>query len=208
MPNTLTHRGRTHAAIDIYAARGAAIVAPVSGVIMSVGVGTSIGGNWVQLRGDDGIVYYFAHMDSPSPMRRGQRVSARSYLGAVGNSGSAQGTSPHLHFSMKYRGKPINPVRWLEGGTVPNPADYPNYNYTDPFAAAATDPFFVGDQGSYQPEEDQMRSTITEMLDTMSNAVAGGQRSGYGDELVQYVTEGVTSDDDLPTTTDELGMSG
>ena len=90
MPNTLTHRGRTHAAIDVYAARGTAVVAPVDGMVISVGVNTAIGGNWVTYRGDDGITYYFAHMDKPSGVSKGQRISARSYLGAVGNSGSAK----------------------------------------------------------------------------------------------------------------------
>lgn len=117
MPNTLTHRGRTHAAIDIYAGRGQTIVSPVSGTVKAVD-STAIGGNWIQIQGDDGNVYYFAHMDKPSSLSRGQRISGGVAIGAVGNSGSASSTEPHVHFSVKKNGKAINPVNMLQGGVV------------------------------------------------------------------------------------------
>ena len=119
MPNTprAWQQGRTHAAVDIYAARGAMIVSPVSGTIKATGSG-NIGGHWVQVQGDDGNVYYFAHMDAPPPVSSGQRISGGQQIGAVGTTGSAQGTSPHLHFSIKRDGTPINPVEVLRGAVL------------------------------------------------------------------------------------------
>lgn len=107
--------GHIHQGVDIYAARGTAILAPVSGTVISVGTG-KIGGNYIKIRGIDGIEYYFAHMDAESPWERGAKVNAGIYLGAVGNSGNAAGTSTHLHFSMKKNGTAVSPNDFLSTG--------------------------------------------------------------------------------------------
>ena len=117
MPNTQTHRGRTHPAIDIYATRGQSIVAPVSGTVRSVGTG-SIGGNWIRITGNDGLDYYFAHMDQPSTLVKGQTVGPGSQIGVVGNTGSASSTKPHVHFSVKKNGVMVNPIKMLQDGIV------------------------------------------------------------------------------------------
>lgn len=117
MPNKQNHRGRTHAAIDIYAARGQTIVSPVAGSVLSYGSG-NIGGNWIQIKGDDGNVYYFAHMDKGTTLAKGTRVDGGTAIGFVGNTGSARTTSPHVHFSVKRNGQAINPVSMLKGGVV------------------------------------------------------------------------------------------
>lgn len=205
MPNTLTHRGRTHAAIDIYAGRGTAIVAPVAGVIISVGVNTSIGGNWVQMRGDDGITYYFAHMDRPSGVRKGQRIGAKSYLGAVGNSGSAKNTSTHLHFKMSHRGKSLNPVDWFERGTQLDPEVYNQFQFNDPFNVAATDPFFVGGPGETQPQTAPIQDTLATMLDNISNSVAGGKRASPVSDEVTELGQPDADGIELPTV-EEIGI--
>jgi murein DD-endopeptidase MepM/ murein hydrolase activator NlpD len=114
MPNTTNHRGRTHPAIDVYAAKGTPIVSPVSGKVMRVGKGDK-GGNFVTVLGKDGITYYFAHMDQASTVKQGQAVGAGAHLGFVGNTGSASSTSPHLHISMKQGGAVINPKSYLQG---------------------------------------------------------------------------------------------
>jgi hypothetical protein len=117
MPNTLTHRGRNHAAIDIYSNTGTPIVAPTSGTVLASASG-KIGGNYVRIRGDDGVIYYFAHMAQRSHLQKGQRIQRADIIGRVGNSGSARNTKPHLHFSMRSASsnKPINPVSYLTDG--------------------------------------------------------------------------------------------
>ncbi len=117
MPNTLTHRGRTHAAVDIYAASGTPIVSPVGGRVIAAGTG-KIGGNWARIQGDDGNVYYFAHMKAAAVVSKGQRISAGAHVGFVGKSGSASATSPHLHMSITRGGRAVNPATMLEGATA------------------------------------------------------------------------------------------
>lgn len=102
-----------HGAIDVYAKTGTPIVAPVAGKVTSVQSGGK-GGYTVSVLGDDGITYYFAHMDTEAVVGRGDKVRAGEHLGFVGSSGNAQGTSPHLHFSMKKNGNPINPYTQLQ----------------------------------------------------------------------------------------------
>jgi len=117
MPATLTHRGRTHAAVDIYAGRGQAIISPVSGTVRAL-KSDNIGGNWIQITGDDGNVYYFAHMDRPTTLKKGQKVTGGQQIGAIGNSGSAKNTKTHLHFSVRRHGQAVSPVSLLQSGVV------------------------------------------------------------------------------------------
>lgn len=115
MPNTKNHRGRTHPGIDIYAAAGTAIVSPVAGTVIASG-SSGIGGNWVQIKGDDGYIYYFAHMQHETPLSNGQRVGAGTQVGMVGNTGSASSTSPHLHLTVKtLSGEVIDPRPLMNG---------------------------------------------------------------------------------------------
>jgi len=114
MPDKENHRGRTHPAIDVYAEKGTPIVAPIAGKVMRAGWNEH-GGNTVTILGDDGITYYFAHMDQPAVAKQGQRVVQGDHVGFVGNSGSAKTTSPHLHMSMKEGGSYVNPKSYLDG---------------------------------------------------------------------------------------------
>lgn len=115
MPNQLTHRGRTHAAIDVYADEGTPIVTPVAGKVTKVNTG-DIGGHTAKILGNDGVEYYFAHMAEASNLQVGDTINAGWLVGYVGRSGSARNTKPHLHFSMKKDGQPVNPSTFLEQG--------------------------------------------------------------------------------------------
>lgn len=193
MPDSLTHRGRTHAAIDVYAEMGAPIIAPVSGVVQTVKT-SDIGGHTVSFLGDDGITYYFAHMAQPSPVLKGQRLNIGSYVGAVGNSGSAKNTKPHLHLSMKRNGSPINPYQYLKTGykipanafeaSMGSPDPYPNVafegliKYVDPFEVAQT---ALADSEPYeQPKELSAAEFFSRTMEGFSSYVTGGaQRADY-----------------------------
>ena len=97
--------GRVHQGNDLFAARGTPIRAPVGGRLEQFP--NPIGGNAVQLHGNDGNRYYFAHLD-----RYGQRgtVPAGGVIGYVGNSGNAITTPPHLHLEVHPNGgSAINP---------------------------------------------------------------------------------------------------
>ena len=161
MPNTLTHRGRTHPAIDIYAKAGTPIVSPVSGKVISTKVG-DIGGNTVRVQGDDGNIYYFAHMKSQAVVENGQRISAGAHLGFVGDSGSAKGTSPHLHLGIRRGESFVNPATLLEGATQGG-------------GSFSMNP----DVGVAQETTGGMSRMLNGWMSSMSNAVAGGERTDH-----------------------------
>lgn len=158
MPSTKTHRGRTHAAIDVYAQAGTPIVAPVAGTVTKIGSG-DIGGNTVTIMGDDGNTYYFAHMKGVPPVAKGQKITAGHHIGAVGNSGSAKRTKSHVHFSVKRDGKSLNPITMLEGATQGGGG-------------------FSMDTGVAEipNQEQQGAGMMDSWIQSLSSAVAGGTR--------------------------------
>ena len=112
-----------HLGVDIFGPRGAEVVSPVTGIAVSVRRNTSIGGNSVTIRRGNHY-YYHAHLDSiPNSLRAGSPISAGTAIGTLGNTGSAQGTEPHLHFSIYqgangYNSGTINPYPALKRALV------------------------------------------------------------------------------------------
>lgn len=103
--------GRTHVGTDLFAPRGADVVAPVSGEAEQIS-GT-LGGIQVRLRGDDGHVYWLTHLDG---WAKGGRVNAGDVIGYNGDSGNAKGSSPHVHFEIHpNNGAAVNPYPTLKG---------------------------------------------------------------------------------------------
>ncbi len=88
-----------HLGNDIFAGRGTPIVAAQSGTI-SYSFWDSTGGNVVYIVDGCGWWHYYAHLDTVDPgLWIGQYVMAGARLGTMGNTGSASGTEPHLHYS-------------------------------------------------------------------------------------------------------------
>ena len=117
--------GRTHKAIDIFAARGTPVVALTPGEIVRVGV-DGLGGNVVRLQSASGrYEFYYAHLHTFAPgLRTGQKVAQGDTLGTVGTTGNARATPPHLHFQILLHSsdgerRPLNPyslLRYIDVG--------------------------------------------------------------------------------------------
>lgn len=97
--------GRSHEGIDMVAARGTPIVAPVAGLLERRD--QPRGGIALYLRGDDGLTYYFAHLDGVAA--RDGRVRLGQHIGSVGDTGNAAGGPVHLHFEIINQRGPRNP---------------------------------------------------------------------------------------------------
>ena len=109
-----------YAATDILAKAGCKFVAPINGVVDEVNrtdiwsgktnLGIDRGGLYVSIIGEDGVRYYGSHLRSiPASIQPGVVVKAGRLLGAVGSTGSARGTAPHLHFGISW---PTPPQTW------------------------------------------------------------------------------------------------
>jgi len=116
-----------YAATDILAKAGCAFVAPIDGVIDEVNrvdtwsgkvnAGITRGGLSVSLIGVDGVRYYGSHLKSIyKTIEPGLVVKAGQRLGSVGSTGSARGTSPHLHFGISWP-TPLD-TWWVRRGAV------------------------------------------------------------------------------------------
>lgn len=113
-----------HRAMDIMAATGAPIVADAPGTVFETwnyrgsampGVGTSSrGGNYVWIKGDDGVDRYYSHLHEPSRLTPGQRVQTGDLVGLVGDTGNAKGGCPHLHYATEINGTKFNPFPQLK----------------------------------------------------------------------------------------------
>ncbi len=100
--------GRSHQGVDMFAAHGTPLYALEPGTVRASD--NSLGGVSVHLAGSSGDAYYYAHM-SERIVVTGQRVRAGEVLGAVGNTGNARFTPPHLHFQYHPGGGgPVNPT--------------------------------------------------------------------------------------------------
>ncbi len=90
-----------HQGEDLAAAHGSPIYAPARLTILN-NYWDSLGGWSVVGRDALGRNWYFCHMSSPSPAAG--TVVKGQVIGYVGMTGSAQGTTPHLHYQVSYPG--------------------------------------------------------------------------------------------------------
>ncbi|MFF0339320.1 M23 family metallopeptidase [Kribbella sp. NPDC004875] len=115
-------------ASDIFTNVGCLFVAPVAGRVDEVtrvdawdpktNRGADRGGLSVSIVGADGVRYYGSHLSAIQPgIKPGVEVRSGQPLGRTGKTGSARGTSPHLHFGISWPTAPT--VWWVRRGAVP-----------------------------------------------------------------------------------------
>ncbi len=94
--------------IDIGGAIGDPVLAAASGRVIFVGVYPKHG-NLVVLQHDEAFITVYAHL-SRTLVREGQTVRRGQRIADLGNSDADQ---PKLHFELRQKGKPLDPLRFL-----------------------------------------------------------------------------------------------
>ncbi len=102
--------GGDHHGNDLFAPRGAPIVAVRAGRVTRSGEVSATSGLRVTVEDACGWSYYFGHLDSIAPgIGVGTRVVAGQVIGTLGDTGT-RGTAPHLHFNVHRDGDYANDV--------------------------------------------------------------------------------------------------
>ena len=113
-------RDRSHAGVDIFAARGTPVRSATRGIVVSIR-DAGLGGRQVWVLGPGRERYYYAHLEDWAPgLGAGEVVFAGDAIGTVGDSGNARGTPTHLHFGIYGRDGARDPLPLLRaGGDMP-----------------------------------------------------------------------------------------
>lgn len=112
-------KGRAHNGIDIPLRVGDTIRSPFDGVVRYAGGGKATGGygNLLVVRHPNGLETYYGHL-SERLVAENDLVAAGEPIGLGGSTGRS--TGPHLHFEVRYMGKPFDPERVInfDNGTL------------------------------------------------------------------------------------------
>ena len=98
-----------HKGMDFHANTGDPVLAVADGVVSYAGVRSGYG-NVVEIDHGNGYMTRYAH-NRKNLVRVGQRVHAGEEIAFVGETGRA--TGPHCHFEVWLRGKPVNPLAYV-----------------------------------------------------------------------------------------------
>lgn len=102
---------RLHAGIDISAPSGSKIWSAAAGTVLSAGPYGAYG-NAVIIDHGGGMATLYAHQ-SRVAVASGAEVKAGDLIGYVGSTGLS--TGPHLHFEVRIKAQPVDPMQYLSG---------------------------------------------------------------------------------------------
>lgn len=102
-----------HAGIDIPAPKGTPVLAAADGEVSGAGTHPRLG-RYVKITHADNSYTLYGHLHRWK-VREGEAVLAGQQVGTVGSTGRS--TGPHLDFSIRREGKPIDPLPLLAANT-------------------------------------------------------------------------------------------
>jgi len=108
----ITKRWEFHRAIDIAARRGTPIRAAADGIVVMTGWQGNYG-RMVLIDHGRSFATRYSH-NSKILVRRGQRVRRGQIISYMGSTGRS--TAPHLDFEVWYKGRRVNPIKYLSRG--------------------------------------------------------------------------------------------
>ncbi|MEC6908188.1 M23 family metallopeptidase [Photobacterium piscicola] len=108
----ITKKRKRHDGLDFAAKIGTPIYAPADAVIERARSSNYGYGNQLTLNHTMGFISTYSHL-SKFKVKQGEFVKKGQLIGWTGNSGLS--TGPHLHYEIRFLGKPLNPrpfVKW------------------------------------------------------------------------------------------------
>jgi hypothetical protein len=160
--------GRTHEGNDLMGRKMQKLLSAVDGRVTYARVDAGgLSGNMLTIRDDEGWTYRYIHVNNDTPgtddglnppdaifapgIEVGSTVKAGQHVAYLGDSGNAEGTSPHLHFEMRRPdGSPINPwtsLRLAQGLPAGARCSYGTNPKAAPSATSASGYWVLGDDG-------------------------------------------------------------
>ncbi len=101
-----------HKAIDIATEEGTPIMATMNGKVIFSGW-DNIYGNMIKIENNEGFMLIYGH-NKKNLVRTGNYVKKGQIIGFLGNTGRS--SAPHLHYAIYMQGRPLNPLKFLQGG--------------------------------------------------------------------------------------------
>jgi len=101
-----------HQGLDLGGAYNSPVLSPGEGKVTHAGW-QGLYGRLVEIDHGMGLTSRYGHLQKII-VRVGDHVGRGTKLGLLGSSGRS--TSPHLHYEIRYNGKPLNPLKFIRAG--------------------------------------------------------------------------------------------
>jgi len=106
-------RSAKHDGIDLAVGMGNYVVAAADGILVQVSENKTAG-TFAIVDHRNGMTSAYCHLSAGLTQKVGQNVKIGDVIGFVGSTGHS--TGPHLHFSLKRGGSPVNPRTFIKFG--------------------------------------------------------------------------------------------
>ena len=105
-------RWAAHYGIDLVSHFKAPIYSAAAGKVSYVGRNGRYG-RLIEIQHGAGVKTRYGHLHKIF-VKKGQKIKSYKKIGLLGNSGRS--TGPHLHYEVIFRGKPMNPRKFIKAG--------------------------------------------------------------------------------------------
>jgi len=105
-----TGKRTQHSGLDFVGAKGSEVLGVASGIVTWAGASAGYG-KLLEIDHGNGYVTRYAHNDELL-VKAGDEIRAGQRIAKMGSTGRASAT--HVHFEVLYKGKAINPVKFVK----------------------------------------------------------------------------------------------
>ncbi len=108
----INRRRAVHHGLDMIAPLKSPVFATSAGVVIFSGVNGNYG-RFIEIEHGAGLRTRFGHLHKRL-VKKGEVVASGQKIGLLGNSGRSTGA--HLHYEVRFKGKPRNPMKFIQAG--------------------------------------------------------------------------------------------